>query len=80
MSNVKIIRTARRQRDNAHIRAHAYKNTMEAALVLKESACREAKEYRRHSERMIYKFIKERRKFIAACIVAGIAIAVAVVK
>ncbi len=80
MSNTKIIKTACRQRDDAQRRAAAYKRTMDVAFTMKDVAYKEAASATRYGNKMAYKFVKERRKFIAASVVAALAIAFAVLK
>lgn len=80
MSNTKIIKTACRQRDDAQRRAAMYKNHMELSHDLRGRAEQRAVEATRYGNKMAYKFIKERRKFIVAAVVAALAIAVAVFK
>lgn len=80
MSNTKIIKTACRQRDDAQRRAAMYKATAERQHDLRGQAEQRAQESIRYGNRMAYKFIKERRKFIAASVVAALAIAFAVFK
>lgn len=77
MSNVKIIRTAQRQRKDALRRARNYKFWMEDAENRINDAHYSLMDARAFSSAILRKFIKERRKFIAACVVSGIAIAVA---
>lgn len=80
MSNTKIIKTACRQRDDAQRRAAAYKRYADHANALSQVAREDVQEARRYGNKMAYKFVKERRKFIAASVVAALAIAFAVLK
>lgn len=80
MSNTKIIKTACRQRDEAQKRAAFYKRERDVATGRMVEANQRASESTRYGNRMLHKFVKERRKFIAASVLAGVAIAVAVFK
>lgn len=80
MSNTKIIKTACRQRDDAQRRAADYKKQLHVCRMYEEAAQQRATEATRYGNRMLYKFIKERRKFLLACFLLGGAIAVAVFK
>ncbi len=80
MSNTKIIKTACRQRDDAQRRAAQYKNERDRHIELRQEAYKACSNSNRYGNKMAYKFIKERRKFIAASVVAALAIAFAVLK
>lgn len=80
MSNTKIIKTACRQRDDAQRRAADYKKRLTVCEGFEAAATERAHESMRYGNRMLYKFIKERRKFIGMSVVAAVAIAVAVFK